>query len=336
MLRRSRSCATVVWCGMAVAMAAAVPAPAAAPAGRLRVAVEPAAIRILDGERLILAYAIEPPAVPPDIDPVCGRSGILHPVCSPRGTVVTGVVPRDHPHQSGIFTAWTNAVIGDRRVDFWNLPKRQGRVRHAAVRGTFAADDAAGFEVDLVHCTEEPEAVDVLRESWKVTARATDGSHHCFDLDTVQRAIPPAVLTLPKYHYGGLAVRGPDAWLLPTDADIAAMPGEPPSGAEMVNSSGQGRADGNLAHARWVAMASRPPEAAACIVAMVHPSSFRAPQPARLHPTKPYVCFAPAADGGFAIDEATPFAARYRFLVTDGPVDRDWIEEAWRGWVADP
>jgi hypothetical protein len=69
---------------------------------------------------------------------------------------------------------------------------------------------------------------------------------------------------------------------------------------------------------------------------MVHPSSFRAPRAARLHPTKPYFCFVTSADGGFAIDEATPFTARDRFLGTDGPVDRDWIEEAWRGWVADP
>ena len=131
-------------------------------------------------------------------------------------------------------------------------------------------------------------------------------------------------------------MRGPEAWLLPTDADLGLVPGVKPTGATLVNDRGEDRLAGNLAHARWVALASLPPAAPACIVAMVHPESFRAPQAARLHPTKPYFCFAPCADGEFVIDEATPYAARYRFLVTDGRVDREWIEEAWRRWVADP
>jgi len=331
MHRRSRTSSP--WTATVIAAALACPAAAAETAGTPRVVAGPTEIRIVDGERLILCYLIEPVRTPPGIDPACGRSGILHPVCSPRGTPVTGAVPRDHPHQSGIFTAWTNASYEDRRVDFWNLAKRQGRVLHATLRGTFATGNGAGFEVDLLHRIEGPAPVDVLRETWRVTARPTDGSHHCFDLETVQRAIAPAPVSLAKYHYGGLGVRGPESWLLPTDADLGAAPGLAPAGAEIVNSDGQDRLAGNLAHARWVAMASRPPAAAACIAALVHPSSFRAPQAARLHPTKPYFSLAPCADGPFVIDAASPFAARYRFLVTDGPADPAWIEAAWQSWV---
>ena len=42
------------------------------------------------------------------------------------------------------------------------------------------------------------------------------------------------------------------------------------------------------------------------IAVLCHAKNFRAPQAARLHPTKPYFCFAPCVDGEFQVDAEHP------------------------------
>ena len=63
--------------------------------------------------------------------------------------------------------------------------------------------------------------------------------------------------------------------------------------------------------------------------------NFRSPQAARLHPTKPYFCFAPCVDGDFTIDRDQPFEGRYRYLITDTQPDADWISEKWQAWCGE-
>ena len=71
---------------------------------------------------------------------------------------------------------------------------------------------------------------------------------------------------------------------------------------------------------------------AVTIGVLCHAENFRAPQAARLHPTKPYFCFAPCVDGPFQIDAEHPYAARYRYLVTDAAPNPTWLDEAWDKW----
>jgi len=73
----------------------------------------------------------------------------------------------------------------------------------------------------------------------------------------------------------------------------------------------------------------------ATIAVLSHPSNFRAPQAARLHPTKPYFCFAPCVDDTFRIDRAHAYRARYRYLVTDAKPDADWLDEQWKKWAGE-
>jgi hypothetical protein len=41
-----------------------------------------------------------------------------------------------------------------------------------------------------------------------------------FDLETTQSALTDKPLLVQKYHYGGLALRGPVAWLTEKDGDV--------------------------------------------------------------------------------------------------------------------
>lgn len=66
-----------------------------------------------------------------------------------------------------------------------------------------------------------------------------------------------------------------------------------------------------------------------------HPDNFRFPQSVRLHPTKPYFCFAPMVDGPFEIGPQQTYTSKYRFYVYDGPKDVERNRRLWADY-ADP
>ncbi|QDU75754.1 hypothetical protein Pan97_27960 [Bremerella volcania] len=298
-------------------------------AEKLRVVESENTIVVQDGDQSILTYNKVSPPVPKGLKGVYERSGCLHPVCSPSGQSVTAMFAKDHPHQQGIFAAWVKTTYQDETIDFWNLGGGTGRVLHEQVVSTFQEDDRAGFEVDLIHRKETEPKADVLRERWKVTAYPTDGSYRMFDLESTQSSITTHPLVINEYHYGGFAVRGPARWVTDSkDKDELE-----PSG--FLNSEGSKRAKGNHQHAKWVSLWGEIDGKPVSITVLSDPQNFRAPQAARIHPTKPYFCFAPCVDGEFVIDGDHPYKARYRYLVTDAMPDPKWLDQQWEKWSSE-
>ncbi len=303
-----------------------------APPGDLRLVEDDTTITISREEIPVVVYNKKSPPVPEGIDPIYHRSGFLHPVASPAGKIVTATFPYDHPHQHGIFSAWVNTTYEKRAVDFWNLARSTGRVLHQRVVSTFDNDRATGFEVDLVHRAEQAPAVDILRERWKVSVYPTDGDYCCFDLETMQQALTDRPLIVNQYHYGGIAVRGPVRWLKAKNRDQEDVEDDIREPSALLNDLGSDRIQGNHEHARWVCLTGHIDTEPVSIAMLCHADNFRAPQAARLHPTKPYFCFAPCVDGAFQIDKDHPFEARYRFLITDAEPDAPWLDGQWRSW----
>ena len=61
--------------------------------------------------------------------------------------------------------------------------------------------------------------------------------------------------------------------------------------AEFLNDLGSDRIKGNHEHARWVSLSGQNDGQPVTITVLCHRDNFRAPQAARLHPTKPYFVF---------------------------------------------
>ena len=299
----------------------------------LRVQVSEATITVYDGEEVLLSYNKLSPSAPDGIAPIYQRSGFLHPVCTPAGQVVTAMFPFDHPHQQGIFSAWVKTEYAGRSIDFWNLAKGTGRVVHHRLVSTFQDRGKAGFEVDLIHRTDQQPSVDVLRERWKVTAHPTDGTYRCFDLHTTQSALTGIPLKVLKFHYGGMALRGPVKWLNNGDSDSNNRPDLVKEASGFLNNLGSKRVEGNHQHAKWVSLWGNIDGKTVSITVLVGKNSFRAPQAARLHPTKPYFCFCPCVDDEFVIDRDQPYEANYRYLVTDADPDPGWLDQQWESWT---
>jgi hypothetical protein len=72
------------------------------------------------------------------------------------------------------------------------------------------------------------------------------------------------------------------------------------------------------------------------IVVLAAPGNFRAPQTVRLHPTKPYFCFAPMQLGAFSIKPDEAYASRFRFVVHDGQQDERLAERMWQDLAHPP
>jgi hypothetical protein len=284
-----------------------------------------------DAQAIVTYNKVSPPA-PRGIDSVYERSGCLHPVNSPRGRTVTQMFPVDHPHQHGVFSAWVKTTYVGQAVDFWNLAGGTGRVLHERVVATFQEHDAAGFEVDLIHRATTKVPADVLRERWKVIVYPTDETYHCFDLETTQTALTDEPLLVSKHHYGGMVFRGPTRWLTEKDSEVRKHPDLVREPSALLNDLGSDRVNGNHQHAKWVALTGSIDGEPATVAVLCHADNFRAPQAARIHPTKPYFCFAPCVDGAFTIDREHPLHARYRYLVTDDEPDAQWINRQWEAW----
>ncbi len=292
-----------------------------------------ATIEIHGRGRLLLCYNKVSPKVPSGVDAVFERTGFLHPVCSPGGKTVTASFPFDHPHQQGIFSAWVKTKHNGQEIDFWNLKKRTGRVVHKRVVDVFSNAKATGFVVQLIHRSELTPPVDILRETWRVTAVPTDGSFHCFDLHTKQEALTSDPLQIEKFHYGGLAVRGPVAWLRGNESAPGSEEDKRQVASGLFNSLGSDRIKGNHEKPNWVTLWGGTQGTSVSITVLCGQASFRAPQSTRLHPTKPYFCFCPAVDGKFEIAYQKPYQAHYRFLIRDSKPASEWVESQWRSYV---
>ena len=289
-------------------------------------AQQPAAgVEALEGERHLtlrvdgvdaLRYQRAPAAPPEGVDAVYARSGYIHPVWTPSGRVVTGDFAPSHPHQHGVFFAWTRTAFEERPIDFWNSAARQGSVECLEVEGSGGGQVLGWFRARQLHTdlTAADGAVPVLEELWEVRVHAA-AERFVIDLTSVQSCAGASPLEVLEYHYGGMALRGPVEW----EGDAASMRTD----------AGLGRVDGNATRARWCSIWGPSGGATASVTVMAHPANLRAPQPVRLHPQNPYFCFAPCQDGPFEISPDRPLRSRYRFIVADGPPDPEHLERAW-------
>ena len=302
------------------------------------------------GGKSALQYNYEYIESPEGIDPIYRRSGHIHPLFTPSGREVTGDFPADHPHQHAIFFAWVNSTLDGKRLDFWNQAARTARIEHAKFHGKPEWGPVfAGFSALLRHqdITSPESPQPVLNENWVVRVYNTKG-YFIVDLYSRQRNVSVWPLVIKEYHYGAMAIRGTDQWFdekiageikAKTRKKAKTLPrelAEIPVKRDFLTSEGRTWIDGNATRARWVEMHGKIDGTPAGITAMGHPGNFRAPQTVRLHPSKPYFCFAPMAQGQFEINPEEEYVSRFRFYIHDGPADAKESERRWNDYASPP
>ena len=102
---------------------------------------------------------------------------------------------------------------------------------------------------------------------------------------------------------------------------------------QYVTSEGKDRWTGNHSKPTWVAMHGTLEGRETSLAVFCSPDNFRAPQAVRIHPNKPYFCFAPTVEGSFQIKPGETYVSKYRYLVTSGALDKALIEKHWRAYA---
>lgn len=275
-------------------------------AGEMTVVETDSTITILNGESIVLVYNKVPTADAAKNDPAYARSGYIHPIYTPSGKQVTDDYAPDHPHQHGLFFAWTKTSYEGRAPEFWNEKKEAGKVHYEETVELIEEENRAGFIVkqrweDL----KAPEgAKPVLSETWEVTANEGANSY-AIVLKSTQKLIGESPLTIEKYHYGGMAIRGSREWMGEEDT-------------LMETSEGLGRIKGNHTRPKSVKMSGLIDGQPCGIIAIQMKENFRYPQWVRLHPAKPYFVFAPMVEEPFIIAPGEEYVSKFLFFVFDG------------------
>ncbi len=286
-------------------------------------------LRLLNSPHEILTYHTGPSQPPAGIAAHFARSGHIHPLKTPIGQTITAEFPADHAHQHGVFFAWVNTQFAGHKVDFWNQGEKLGNVRHRRLVESQAGKVYAGFISELEHLdlTGDVEQV-VLQETWRVMACEMGdkfGEMYLVDLESKQTAASDEPLQVLKYHYGGFGWRGPSEWLSPKG-------NTPATGCQFLTSEGHSREQGNHTRPQWVSVTGSVNGELCTIAIFGHSTNLRHPQPVRLHPDKPYFCFAPCVLGDFAITRNEPLISRYRIMTHHGaaiPERYDGLVKEW-------
>lgn len=270
----------------------------------------------------VFTYNHEKTALPEKVEPHFARGGYIFPLFTGNNVQILDDYPPDHKHHHGIWAAWTKTKFEERTPDFWNMGGMLGTVEPVKLEKFWSGTVSAGYVahtryVDL----KAPESKVVLNEVWDVRLYHTDNSVRIFDIHIKQDCAGNAPLTLPKYHYGGLGVRGHSQWNGKGDK------------TEFLTSEGKTRVDGNQTSGKWCAMSGKIDGKAATIAILCHPENFRFPQPMRLNPIEPFFCYAPQQGGEFAIEPGKPYNMKYRIAALDGPPDAKRIEQLWNDYA---
>jgi hypothetical protein len=269
------------------------------------------------GGKPVLVYNRARQQPPEGADPVFAASGFIHPLYSPAGKVLTDDFPPDHYHQHGIFFAWVDTSFEGREVDFWNQAKKTGNTEHFTLKDIRSGDVFAELTVvrRYLDLTAPDGPKPAIEETWVIRVY-NQANPFLVDIESEQRTAGTSPLTVNENRYGGFAIRGAREWF------------EDPAG-NFLTSDGRGQEDGNHTRPNWVEIHGPVDGTPAGALLMGSPANFRHLQTVRLHPNKPYFCFAPMVEGEFQIEPGELYNSHYRITTHDGAPDAGRNNRLW-------
>lgn len=282
---------------------------------------------ILDSGQKVLRYnhAIVPP--PEGQDNLYERSGFIHPLWSPKGTVLTNIHPADHIHHLGIWMPWTHTKFEGKPVDFWNLKSGQGTVRFVKFLSTTDGPVYGGFEAEQEHVvlkTDSGEKV-VLNEVWDVRVYNVGGvskGYWLWDFKSTQRCVADSPLRQVKYRYGGFGFRGAAEW----DEENSVY----------LTSEGKNRKNGHTTRARWCDTSGEI-DGWEGVTFYSHPENFEHPEPMRIWPSgQVFFNFCPSQATDWEMKPGEDHVFRYRLYVHEGKIEVADAERIWADYAEPP
>ncbi|WP_161596891.1 DUF6807 domain-containing protein [Chitinophaga vietnamensis] len=308
-------------------------AKAATAAPAMMAVVTKEAVVLRQGQDQILQYntaIAEPPA---GSDTVYRRSGFIHPLWAPNGAVLTNIFPNaGHRHHMGIWNPWTHTRFEGHETDFWNVQKKEGKVRFAQLLGTVSGPAWCGFTALQEHVAfsgGKGEKI-ALRETLEVRAYpATEqGARRLWDMISTLRCASDSGITLLQYRYGG-------GFGLRTTAAFTAAT------SQVLTSEGKTRKDADSTRARWVKITGATPQGQAGLLIMNAPDNYDSPEPLRVWPENMeggelMLNYSPTKMKPWQLTYGNDYTLRYRVMVYNGDITPAEADAAWNDFAFPP
>lgn len=262
--------------------------------------------------------------------PLYEKNAFIHPLWSPKGTVLTDIHAPDHLHHMGIWMPWTHTTFEGKMVDFWNVGDGTGTVRFSKFLSTTTGAVYGGFQSEQDHValkTSKGEQT-ILKEVWDVRVYNVGGPEKGYwlvDFQSTQRCVADQPLIQDEYRYGGLGFRATRQWKGP-DADY-------------LTSEGKTRKDGHATRARWCDSYGKAGDLWEGVTFFSNPKNFQHPEPMRLWPEPNnylFFNFCPSQAGAWEMKPGEDHVFRYRWYVHEGKPDVNQIERIWNDYANPP
>lgn len=290
---------------------------------------------ISDHGEKVLRYNYTTVYPPQGVDSVFKRSGFIHPLWSPDGTVLTRINPFDHRHHFGIWNPWTHVLFQGKTVDFWNLVKKQGTVRFAKFISKTSGPVFGGFKAlqehvvfDTVNGIEQEKVA--MNEVWNISVYNIGKSMWLWDFTSTLNCASTDTVLLEKYDYGGgFSFRATEAWSK--------------TNSQALTSAGKDRNNGNATRARWCMIDGKSNSGRSGILFMSYPQNYNSPQPIRIYPQnwfnglgELFFCFTPTLTTSWMLSPGRNYRQHYRILVYSGTITKDEAEAVWQSFAHPP
>jgi hypothetical protein len=172
-------------------------------------------LTVLENGKSVLVYNYARVAPPESVPEHFGRACYIHPLYGLDGDVITQDFPTDHYHHRGVFWAWPECKVGERRMDVWAL----GDVRqhHEKWLAREAGADKAEIGVQNFWAFDDAPDKPQVREEIRFTVLPADDKGRAIDFYLKLTNVSTETVTFlgaKGKGYGGLCIR-PDAGRLP-------------------------------------------------------------------------------------------------------------------------
>lgn len=284
-------------------------------------------IHFLSGDSVIMTYRYALMPVPEGVSQIYSRSGFVHPLKTPSGNLLSRIQPPDHYHHYGLWHPWTHTTFDGEEIDFWNLNKGQGTVKHREIVKWSQGSLFSELTVLLDHVIHPGRGEKtVLKElrTYRLWAPAPSGNY--YTLDVIYHMNPSASepLTINEYRYQGFSLRGPTHW---SDDNV-----------KLLTSEGYSKSDGNATRARWIKIHGPGDRIGnSTVVFMTNPANFNFPEQIRIWPTgtnggkeNVFINFNPAQDRDWVLKPGQTYTLQYRVIMADQDFTTEQLDQLWR------
>ncbi|MBI2432716.1 MAG: PmoA family protein [Candidatus Hydrogenedentes bacterium] len=169
------------------------------------------ALTLLEDGKPVYVYHYTMVTPPEGVDARYRRLAYMHPLYGLEGEVLTQDFPADHFHHRGVFWAWPECTVGDRKIDVWSM---DGAHQVQEMLSRHLAADAAQIAVINHWVFDDAPSVPQVREKISITTYPTTNNQRAIDFDMTFSNVSGKMVTFlgaENKGYGGLCFRPDNA-----------------------------------------------------------------------------------------------------------------------------